>query len=158
VTSVRRTERTLAVLGAIHAHPGASNMEVAYHAGGVDGGQLSKLLHRLERVGAITNAQDSKPKRKGSPNSWRITQLGVHVLTNETIEAELPLPPLSDPVEYDVELRTTRRTHIRVQARSWADAKDRALVGHGIEHDTIEVIQGVYKAADDLLALDLGAP
>ncbi|MGH2880065.1 MAG: TetR family transcriptional regulator [Solirubrobacteraceae bacterium] len=71
---MRLTYRTMAVLGAIAEHPGASNRSVGAAAGVADQGQMSKLLARLERLGLIAN---SGPGHfKGEPNAWSLTDAG----------------------------------------------------------------------------------
>jgi len=74
----RLTYRTARVLGAIHDYPGASNREVAAHAGIVDQGQVSKLLGRLEARELIAKMGESRTR--GAPNSWRLTERGERVL------------------------------------------------------------------------------
>ncbi len=74
---MRLTYRTLLVLSAIAAHPGASNRQVADTAGVHDQGQISKLLGRLERLGLIANAGAGQPR--GEPNAWTLTPRGTDV-------------------------------------------------------------------------------
>jgi AcrR family transcriptional regulator len=74
---MRLTYRTVRVLGAIAATPGASNREVADAAGIADQGQISKLLARLERLELIENLGARQPR--GAPNSWRLTERGQRV-------------------------------------------------------------------------------
>jgi AcrR family transcriptional regulator len=74
---MRLTYRTLRVLAAIAATPGASNREVAEEAGVSDQGQISKLLARLENLGLIHNA--GVGHLKGEPNAWRLTGRGREV-------------------------------------------------------------------------------
>src|SRR6202044_3769688 len=50
---IRLTYRTVRVLVAVGEIPDPSNREVAFHAGIVDQGQVSKLLKRLARLGLI---------------------------------------------------------------------------------------------------------
>jgi len=73
------TYRTARVLSSIAATPGASNKQIADASGITDGGQTSKLLHRLERYGLI---QDNGvgPAAKGLPRAWSLTQRGEEVL------------------------------------------------------------------------------
>jgi AcrR family transcriptional regulator len=77
--TVRLTQRTALVLGAIADYPGASNREVADRAGVVDQGQISKLLARLQAAGLIVNIGDGPPAR-GAPNSWRLSERGEALL------------------------------------------------------------------------------
>lgn len=70
---LRLTGRTLAVLAAIAARPGATNREVAAHAGVGDQGQASKLLARLARAGLIVNA---RAQPRSGPNAWSLTEAG----------------------------------------------------------------------------------
>jgi AcrR family transcriptional regulator/DNA-binding MarR family transcriptional regulator len=77
--SVRLTERTALVLGAIADYPGASNREVADRAGIVDQGQISKLLARLQAAELIAKIDDARPTR-GAPNSWQLTDHGEVLL------------------------------------------------------------------------------
>jgi AcrR family transcriptional regulator/DNA-binding MarR family transcriptional regulator len=74
---MRLTYRTVRVLGAIAARPGASNRQVADASGVQDQGQISKLLVRLERLGLLVNAS-SGPAR-GEPNAWQLTAKGREV-------------------------------------------------------------------------------
>jgi AcrR family transcriptional regulator len=76
---MRLTYRTVRVLSALAAHPGASNREVAAGAGITDQGQISKLLHRLCTLGLIHNAA---PDTKGHPNAWTLTPHGVEIETS----------------------------------------------------------------------------
>ncbi len=75
---LRLTYRTVRVLSAIAAHPGASNRRVADAAGVADQGQISKLLARLEHVGLIGNATVASGTR-GEPNAWTLTAKGAGV-------------------------------------------------------------------------------
>jgi AcrR family transcriptional regulator/DNA-binding MarR family transcriptional regulator len=79
VGTVRLTQRTALVLGAIADYPGASNREVADRAGVVDQGQISKLLARLHAAGLIVKLGDGPPAR-GAPNSWRLSERGKALL------------------------------------------------------------------------------
>lgn len=74
---MRLTYRTLRVLSAIAADPGASNRQVADTAGVHDQGQISKLLTRLEGLGLIHNAGPGQPR--GEPNAWTLTTRGSRV-------------------------------------------------------------------------------
>jgi AcrR family transcriptional regulator len=74
----RLTYRTARVLSAIGDYPGASNREVAEHAGIVDQGQISKLLSRLEARKLIAKTGESRSR--GAPNSWRLTERGERML------------------------------------------------------------------------------
>jgi AcrR family transcriptional regulator/DNA-binding MarR family transcriptional regulator len=74
---MRLTYRTVRVLIAISANPGASNRQVADAAGIVDQGQISKLLLRLHNLGLIENVGDGPSK--GEPNAWRLTAKGEEV-------------------------------------------------------------------------------
>jgi AcrR family transcriptional regulator len=73
---MRATYRTMRVLVAIGAHPGASNREVADAAGVADEGQISKLLARLESYELIRN---SRHGLRWTPNEWHLTTRGEHV-------------------------------------------------------------------------------
>ncbi len=85
---IRFTYRTARVLSTIASEPGISNREVGNSAGVQDQGQMSKLLHRLQRNGLIDNQRSEHAK--GEPNAWRLTPrgeavqttLGVHATTN----------------------------------------------------------------------------
>jgi AcrR family transcriptional regulator len=74
---MRITYRTLRVLLAAAASPGASNRQIGEHAGIPDQGQISKLLHRLRRLGLVENG--SGPVEPGGPNAWRLTPRGEAV-------------------------------------------------------------------------------
>ena len=75
--NMRLTYRTLMVLAAIAAEPGASNRRVADAAGVHDQGQISKLLGRLEKLGLIENSGNGQPR--GEPNAWTLTPKGHQV-------------------------------------------------------------------------------
>jgi AcrR family transcriptional regulator/DNA-binding MarR family transcriptional regulator len=74
---MRLTYRTVRVLAAIAANPGACNREVAQAAGVQDQGQISKLLARLEHLGLIRN--DGAGPSRGEPNVWSLTPRGQRV-------------------------------------------------------------------------------
>jgi AcrR family transcriptional regulator len=74
---MRLTYRTIRVLVAIAAAPGASNRRIAEAAGVSDQGQISKLLTRLEHLGLIQNVGEGPAK--GEPNSWTLTHTGTDV-------------------------------------------------------------------------------
>ena len=76
---MRLTYRTVRVLTAITTHPGASNRQIAEHAGISDQGQISKLLHRLSTLGLIHN---TVPHTKGQPNAWTLTPHGARLEQN----------------------------------------------------------------------------
>jgi AcrR family transcriptional regulator/DNA-binding MarR family transcriptional regulator len=71
---MRLTYRTVRVLMAIAARDGASNREIGEAAGVGDQGQISKLLHRLQRAGLIENT--GAEASKGMPNAWAPTEQG----------------------------------------------------------------------------------
>jgi AcrR family transcriptional regulator len=75
---VRLTRRTREVLESLRAHPGESNRGLARHAGGVDAGQISKLLRRLEDRGLITN--HGEVEYSWSANSWFLTDRGRELI------------------------------------------------------------------------------
>lgn len=81
---MRLTYRTMCVLLAIGAHPGASNRKIADASGIHDQGQVSKLLRRLEHVGLIRNAEEVRVK--GDANVWTLTERGAAV--QEAISAQ----------------------------------------------------------------------
>jgi DNA-binding MarR family transcriptional regulator len=74
---MRLTYRTVRVLVAVGAQPGASNRTVANAAGVEDQGQISKLLRRLETLGLIDNT--GRGHTKGEPNAWTLTARGSEV-------------------------------------------------------------------------------
>ncbi len=74
---MRLTYRTVRVLVAIAANPGASNRRIADASGVVDQGQISKLLARLEHLGLIHN--DGIGTSRGEPNVWNLTPRGEEV-------------------------------------------------------------------------------
>jgi AcrR family transcriptional regulator/DNA-binding MarR family transcriptional regulator len=74
---MRLTYRTVRVLIAISANPGASNRGIADTAGVSDQGQISKLLLRLQNLGLIHNSGDGPAK--GEPNAWQLTAKGHEV-------------------------------------------------------------------------------
>jgi AcrR family transcriptional regulator len=75
--NMRITYRTLQVLAAIANTPGASNRQIADHAGVHDQGQISKLLTRLERLGLVHNT--GLGQAHGEPNAWTLTPHGTEV-------------------------------------------------------------------------------
>jgi AcrR family transcriptional regulator len=75
--NMRLTYRTLVVLSAIGADPGASNRRIADAAGVHDQGQISKLLTRLQRLGLIGNT--GAGQSRGEPNAWALTTRGREV-------------------------------------------------------------------------------
>jgi AcrR family transcriptional regulator/DNA-binding MarR family transcriptional regulator len=84
---MRLTYRTIRVLAAIAATPGASNRTVAQHADVADQGQISKLLARLQHLGLVENHGDGPTK--GEPNAWVLTAKGEaveHTIRNESDE------------------------------------------------------------------------
>jgi AcrR family transcriptional regulator len=74
---LRLTYRTIRVLDAIAAQPGASNREIAQAAGIGDQGQISKLLKRLSYIGLTEN--DGAGAAAGTTNRWRLTDQGAQL-------------------------------------------------------------------------------
>jgi AcrR family transcriptional regulator len=74
---MRLTYRTVRVLMAISASPGASNREVGAGAGIDDQGQISKLLSRLDKLGLVQNSGAGRVR--GAPNAWSLTKKGFEV-------------------------------------------------------------------------------
>jgi AcrR family transcriptional regulator len=74
---MRLTYRTVRVLLAISATPGASNRALAAAAGVADQGQISKLLSRLRSLSLIENIGAGPVK--GEPNAWQLTSKGERV-------------------------------------------------------------------------------
>lgn len=74
---MRLTHRTVRVLTAINAHPGASNREISTFAYILDQGQMSKLLTRLQRLGLIEN--EGKSRTRGVANAWHLTERGAEL-------------------------------------------------------------------------------
>jgi AcrR family transcriptional regulator len=74
---MRLTYRTVRVLMAVAAHPGASNRLVAEGSGISDQGQISKLLARLCALGLVDNTGEGHPR--GAPNAWRLSARGAEV-------------------------------------------------------------------------------
>jgi AcrR family transcriptional regulator len=72
--AMRLTYRTARVLEGVAECPGASNRQVAEHAGIADQGQVSKLLARLKRLGLLANRGEGHVK--GEPNAWELTTRG----------------------------------------------------------------------------------
>jgi len=79
---MRLTNRTMAVLCAIAAEPGLSNLQVSQRAGITDQGQISKLLARLSRLGLAENSV--RGQSRGAANEWHLTPRGREV--QDTIE------------------------------------------------------------------------
>ena len=84
--NMRLTYRTVRVLAAIAAHPGASNRDAGDAADIRDQGQISKLLSRLERVGLIENTQLQRDR--GAPNSWVLTEKGWRIADGIRLNSE----------------------------------------------------------------------
>jgi AcrR family transcriptional regulator len=82
---IRLTYRTVRVLMALGAHPGASNRQIGDASGVADQGQISKLLHRLARLGLVDNSRDGQAH--GLANVWTLTARG------ESVEQALRLSP-----------------------------------------------------------------
>lgn len=74
---MRLTYRTVRVLGAVAANPGASNRAIGEAAGVGDQGQISKLLGRLEKLELIENS--GARSGRGEPNAWALTPRGEEV-------------------------------------------------------------------------------
>jgi AcrR family transcriptional regulator len=74
---MRLTYRTVRVLTAVAAQPGASNRQVADAAEITDQGQISKLLGRLHNLGLIENT--GAGSRRGAPNAWTLTAKGWEI-------------------------------------------------------------------------------
>ena len=74
---MRLTYRTVRVLMAISAAPGASNRQVGVGAGIDDQGQISKLLSRLDKLGLVENSGAGQVR--GAPNAWTLTKKGFEV-------------------------------------------------------------------------------
>ncbi len=74
---MRLTYRTVRVLMAVAANPGASNRIVGDSAGIGDQGQISKLLSRLSKLGLIANS--GLGPGRGAPNAWTLTDKGAQV-------------------------------------------------------------------------------
>lgn len=72
--SIRFTYRTARVLATIAGQPKASNRLIADSSGIEDVGQMSRLLHRLERAGLIENKGEGH--LRGEPNAWSLTRRG----------------------------------------------------------------------------------
>jgi AcrR family transcriptional regulator len=76
--NIRLTYRTIRALGAVRAHPSASNRMVADECGIQDQGQISKLLSRLERLALIENR--GVGQKHGGMNAWHITERGSQIV------------------------------------------------------------------------------
>jgi AcrR family transcriptional regulator len=83
---MRLTYRTVRVLMAVAASPGASNRMVADRAGVGDQGQISKLLSRLEKLGLVSNL--GLTPGRGAPNAWVLTELGEEVQSALAAQAQ----------------------------------------------------------------------
>jgi AcrR family transcriptional regulator len=76
---MRLTYRTIRVLHAIAASPGASNRHIGEVAGIVDQGQTSKLLARLLRLGLVGN-EKTDSHGLNTPNMWTLSERGEEIL------------------------------------------------------------------------------
>ncbi len=74
---IRFTYRTARVLDTIASDPAASNRYIANSSGVLDGGQMSRLLRRLESCGLIENGVHAP----GEPNAWTLTERGQAIHT-----------------------------------------------------------------------------
>jgi DNA-binding MarR family transcriptional regulator len=74
---MRLTYRTIRVLGAVGAHPGASNREIGAVAGMEDQGQTSRLLSRLAKLELIENTYTGRAG--AGPNAWALTPRGAAI-------------------------------------------------------------------------------
>jgi AcrR family transcriptional regulator/DNA-binding MarR family transcriptional regulator len=81
----RLTYRTVRVLLAVGAAPGASNRDIGVAAGIQDQGQISKLLSRLGGFGLVDNTRNAKAR--GAPNVWRLTPKGL--AAQQTLSANM---------------------------------------------------------------------
>jgi AcrR family transcriptional regulator/DNA-binding MarR family transcriptional regulator len=81
-----RTVRVLTELAALGERgSGPSNRQIGDAAGIGDQGQISKLLHRLQRAGLIENT--GLDASRGMPNAWSLTAAGrrvVHTINTHT--------------------------------------------------------------------------
>lgn len=88
VRAIRLTYRTARVLQAVaqltETGAGASNRQVAEHAGISDQGQASKLLGRLQQHGLLQNTAEGNLPR-GEANDWRLTATGGQLLRSITV-------------------------------------------------------------------------
>ncbi len=76
---MRLTYRTIRVLTALAAHPGASNRAIGEESGIADQGQISKLLARLQGLGLIENTRSGFAR--GEANAWTLTPKGWDIHT-----------------------------------------------------------------------------
>jgi AcrR family transcriptional regulator len=90
---MRVTYRTIRVLGAIAASPGASNCDIGEASDVRDAGQISKLLSRLVRLDLAENRGKGAPQ--GVANEWYLTRRGAGV---ERATRAHQLPGQSAPV------------------------------------------------------------
>jgi DNA-binding MarR family transcriptional regulator len=74
---MRLTYRTIRVLFAVAAQPGASNRELGIAAEVGDQGQMSKLLTRVEKLGLVQNTGPGHAR--GAANAWSLTERGAAV-------------------------------------------------------------------------------
>ncbi len=75
---MRLTQRTARVLQAVAQNPGAGNRIIREAAGVNDQGQISKLLHRLERAGLLANTGVGRSMHE--TNAWQLTSQGEQVV------------------------------------------------------------------------------
>ncbi|HEY5193363.1 MAG TPA: TetR/AcrR family transcriptional regulator [Solirubrobacteraceae bacterium] len=74
---MRLTYRTVRVLMAVAANPGASNRDVGLAADIQDQGQISKLLTRLSKLALVENS--GAGLTRGAPNAWVLTGKGAEI-------------------------------------------------------------------------------
>lgn len=88
---IRLTYRTARILQAVATltvdGSGASNRQIAEHAGISDQGQASKLLSRLQQHGLLENKTQHDPPR-GEANDWHLTPSGRQLLHAITARGE----------------------------------------------------------------------
>jgi DNA-binding MarR family transcriptional regulator len=82
--------RAAAVVGVVGAEPGLNNRQVAERASIKDGGQSSRLLARLERLGLIENTGDAH--RRAAAKAWRLTVSGERLEARIRRELAEPEP------------------------------------------------------------------
>jgi AcrR family transcriptional regulator len=75
---IRLTYRTARVLSSIAETPGSSNKKLAVASGITDGGQISRLLARLQKHDLIQD--DGIGPAHGMPRAWTLTQRGQNIL------------------------------------------------------------------------------
>jgi DNA-binding MarR family transcriptional regulator len=155
--------RAAAVLVVIGAEPGLNNREVAERASIKDGGQSSRLLARLERLGLIENTGDAH--RRAAAKAWRLTVSGEQLevrIKRELAEPE-PTSAFDLPQEFagrldDGAVLLLRAIGDQPWLRSGEVAQRAGVADQTLAASLLESLVDVGLAVSERDALQKGAP